>query len=551
MRLPSTALRTAWLSFGGTLLLLFPRAGWTQDDGEPLPTELVTIEKKFDARLAEAEPVGTRPSLPPIDTSLVPQTYEAIPVETDIAYSPPSIRPLAVRSEEQPPTYEGLVRLGAGFPLGWLGDLGYASRSDAFAFRADAHTYGIQRSETDEPRYAEVDATVGGTFYTEAGVAVDADLDYDRRMYRYYGYEAATGDTTGLPVDRLDQAFSQFGLRAAVRNSNENSAGIDYRVGIDLDFLSDAFSTKERNGLLNVFARRDFGDFWYAEAEVDVDITSYDATEKQDLNNYGFTPTVGAHYDQFGVRLGATVANTDDEFLVFPQAEISYVIGGGFVAVAGVDGGLKKNNLSNVSRYMPYVAEDFELRNSRVYRGYAGLQGQTIGINYRATVSYSRINDLAIYGLDSSGYRFTTAYDSANVIGIKLEASAPLTDRVTGGLLVENRIFTLENANKPYLLPSFDASFNARYEAVPGKVYVEASLTAQNALPYVVEVTTEGPREERTEALLDLSLAADFAINERLSAFAQANNILNNRREKFPYYPTVGINVLGGIVAKF
>lgn len=550
MTSPHYALRLAVVAVVATLA--FAKIAVAQPD---LPGSQVRVEKLFDARLADAERVAPTPTLPALDTAVVAQRYEAIPVEPDVAYAPPRIKPLAIKTEDPPEAYKGFARLGVGLPLSWLGDLGYATRLDALALRADAHTYGIRGDYDEDQRYSEVRAGLGATYYTPGAVAVDLDVDYDRRDYRYYGFAEAVRDTSmRLVGEQAEQHFGVFGVELGVRNARPGDSGIDYFGRVGFDILADNFASKERRFRIEAGGRKDFTDVWYAEIALDVDLLSFEADRTQQLYNYGLTPAVGAHFDRWGVRLGAEVTNSSDTFRVFPAVEASYNLGRGFVAVVGADGGLRQNSYRALTEYLPFLVRDPRITNAEVWRGYASLLGLARGVTYKATASYSRINKLAVFATDPSlPYKFRPAYDTAGVVGLELEAEMPVTERLSGSLLVDNRFYTLERFDKPYLLPSFDAQLRAGYEVLPERFTATGILLAQNALP-VIGFNDEG--EEVSDnvddgTLLDLSVHGDYRVSKHFAAFAQLNNLLNNRRRAFPNYPMVGTNVLAGVRARF
>ena len=549
---PRTSRTTRALSLalaGSVLALLGPQGAWAQDP--TLPGSEVRVEKLFDARLDDARRLGLTPSLPALDTARVTQRYGVMPVESDIAYDPPRIRPLAIKTEAPPDPYKGFARLGAGLPAAFIGDLGYATRNDRLALRSDLHGYGIRGGYDGQQRYGEFDGRLGATYYTDAALAVDLDLRYDRRGYRYYGFEEARRDTSDrLPAQLQRQHFGVFGIDAGVRNVAETPSGISYYARLRADFLEDNFATAERHTQLAGGGRRDFGEAWYAEIALDLDFVNFDGRTRQDLKVYRLRPTVGAHFDQLGLRLGATIANENDVFAYYPAVEVSYAINPSFVVVAGADGGPRQHSYHNLTTYLPYLSPDSEIRIAQERRLFGSVQGRTRGIDFAATASFTRVNGLALFVEDSAAaYRFMPRYDSAGIFGLRLDASAPIGARLTGGLQVENRVFSLETADEPYLLPSFDAQLRARYVVVPDRFNVTGFVIAQNSLP----VWRPSDRAETPETgfLLDLSVHGEYEFGGRFSAFAQANNLFNNQRRKFPYYPIIGINVLAGLTARF
>ena len=541
------ALAIGNVSGGGSALL----AQTDSTAAATLPGSEVRVEKLFDARLLDARRIDLAPTLPSLDTSLVPQTYEVVAVESDIAYAPPRIRPLAVKVEPPETPYKGFARAGAGLPAAFLGDLGYATNTERYALRADAHTYGFKGNLNDDQRYAEVNARLGGTLYATEQVAVDLDVDYDRRQFRYYGFEGARRDTNAelLGPDR-QQHFGILGLRAGIRNAAETAPGVDYRVHVTTDFLTDNFGVDERQLGLTGMARKDFTEAWYAELATDVTFVRYAGAERQRLNVVEILPTVGAHFDKVGLRLGANVANEDDAFRFYPNLEATYAISPTLVLIAGADGGPRPQSYRALSGYLPFLVSDPEIRIAQELRVFGGVQTRVRGVDLEVTAGYTRVNNLALFVTDSAQvYKFRPRYDSADVLSVKAEASAPILARLSGNLLVEARTFSLETAEDPYLLPGFDAQLRLRYAFGDERLAVSGLLVSQNALPALAPGDlTAAPA---TGTLFDFSVHGEYRFAERFGAFAQANNLFNNRRRKFPYYPTLGINLLAGVTARF
>jgi len=51
--------------------------------------------------------------------------------------------------------------------------------------------------------------------------------------------------------------------------------------------------------------------------------------------------------------------------------------------------------------------------------------------------------------------------------------------------------------------------------------------------------------------LFDVNLGGQYEITDKFSGFLNINNILNNERERFNNYPSVGLNFLAGIILKY
>ena len=76
---------------------------------------------------------------------------------------------------------------------------------------------------------------------------------------------------------------------------------------------------------------------------------------------------------------------------------------------------------------------------------------------------------------------------------------------------------------------------------------VRASLFVQNGVNYKLK----NGDADRLNALYDLSLGGEYFFSKNIGLFLDINNILDNKRERWQNLPTFGLNVLGGISARF
>jgi outer membrane receptor protein involved in Fe transport len=76
---------------------------------------------------------------------------------------------------------------------------------------------------------------------------------------------------------------------------------------------------------------------------------------------------------------------------------------------------------------------------------------------------------------------------------------------------------------------------------------VKASLFVQNGVNYI---NNKG-EAARLNPLLDLSLGGEVFFTKNIGVFLDVNNLLNQKRERWENYPTFGLNILGGVSARF
>ena len=114
---------------------------------------------------------------------------------------------------------------------------------------------------------------------------------------------------------------------------------------------------------------------------------------------------------------------------------------------------------------------------------------------------------------------------------------------------VSQNIYDPKVERKPWHLVGTEINVQAIYTDVEGKFKGTAQMFLQDG---VWTTTSFIPgRFEELNALFDLSLEGEYWFADNFGAFLQLNNLLDNTRYRWYFYPTYGINVLGGITVRF
>jgi outer membrane receptor protein involved in Fe transport len=61
----------------------------------------------------------------------------------------------------------------------------------------------------------------------------------------------------------------------------------------------------------------------------------------------------------------------------------------------------------------------------------------------------------------------------------------------------------------------------------------------------------KGNKAVKLDPIMDIGGSAEYAFLNRLSAFVNANNLLNNKYQRWSGYQVYGMNIFGGIRLKF
>lgn len=541
------------------IFALSASAAWAQDPN--LPSGEIDIIKSFDARLGEAERFLLTPALPPLDTSTRRLEYRSVTRTLPVAYLPPKIRPLAMRSEREEAGYNGYLKAGGGFPAAFFGQ-GYYNISAVENLNVDLfanHHSANNSQQVENQRFSNTDAGVDATYHFDQGFAVNGKLKYAVDAVHYYGYNAVNDavddpdQVISFAQDQVRQRFRIVDGEASIYNNARTEADFNYYAGAKVYLMNGNFAANRENG----FDLRIGGTKWFdgthpLSVELQTDFTGYDDEEgDQSLNNFFLRPNFTFHGDRFRAKLGANVASHNDEFTFFPDLEVTAVMVEGIVnAYVGADGTLQKNNFRSLAEYNPFIGSTFTLRNTLYYDFFGGVRGNVEGVEYDFQASYRTLENLAMFRLldpFSEIPRFNVIYDDGSLVTIKGSLSAPLFEGFEAIAAFNQNIYSLDNEEQPWHLPALTVNFGGRYTTMEDKLTIKGDFFLENGVPYV---NAEG-EADRLNTLFDISLGADFFFTEKFGGFVQLNNLANNRRERWFRYPTFGINAMAGIMLRF
>jgi hypothetical protein len=522
-----------------------------------LPSGQVDIVKSFEARLAEANRIDVRPQLPPLDTTTRRLTYNVIGKDVSVEYLPPRIRPLAFRTEQPPTIYDGYASFGVGLPNAFYGELSYdITKNKEFDFGIDLlrHTLSNNR-KVENQRVSDNRLGLDGTYYFDQGFAVRGKVGFQSNGVNYYGYNDLNAelDTNlySFKLEEVRQRFNIFDFGLELFNGERTQGDLNYRAAADIYLMNDNYAARENGLLLTFGATKWFDEKHPLSVTLRTDFSSFRDTAQQSLNNFYLEPSYTYHGDAFQVKIGGNLVSNDDNFSFFPNLEASAnVVDGVLTAFVGVNGSLAKNNFRNLVAYNPFILTRLTVQNSKWTEYYGGVKGTISGITYQGQVGYKQVDNLALFQLGNpldSIARFDVLYDTASIVTIKGNVILPLFEglELLGG--VSQNIYTLDREEKPWHLPAFSLNAGAHYFTPDRKVDLRAELFLENGVPFLNSLG----EADNLNALFDVSLRGEYHFTEKFGAWLEINNLAGNQRQRWFRYPTVGVNFLVGVSARF
>lgn len=538
----------------GLLILIGSATAYAQPGIE---NSKVTVVSTFEARLTDANRVKITPNAPRPDTTRVRQQYLVTDRPISLDYPAPVIRPRGISKKKAPPVKNGYASIGAGLPGALFGDLSYdLTGVDNAEFGVFARHYSINNNgSVENQRSSDTEFGVQGTYLFDQGFAVSGGVGYETASRYYYGYNFTPLDSTEerptFEEDDVRQRFNTFSVNAEIANGTRTAADIDYSAGVSLYLMDGNPAVRENNIDMTIGGTKWIADDKPLDLKFRADFTTYKDTSTQNLTNFylmpSFTTPIAGKYR---LKIGVNLTSQEDDFDVFPNFSIhAPLVEGTLSGFLGWDGDLQNNTLRTLTDYNPWVRTRLRVRTSEYWRIFGGIDGTFSGISYRVEANYKNIDNLALFVLnrDREIPNFDVLYDDGTVVTLQATGSMNPIENLTVNGSVAQRFYTMENQEQPWHLPSFTLNLGGAYKLLDGKLTTGADLYVENGLPFM---NLEG-EADNLNALLDLSVNADYSFGENFSAWVKVNNLFNNRRERFAQYPTIGLNLLVGVAAKF
>jgi len=530
--------------------LIISVISYSQKD-KNLPTDQVNVVKNFETRLADFEKLNTKPSLPPLDTINTKQNmkYSIQEKAINIDYPAPKLRPISMKADPLPPAYNGYLKAGYGSLSMPYFDAGYVFNQDkTLEIGGKAHYEAAQSSKITNQKYSQFGLNLDGTYLMENNIGLSAKLGYAGNAYSFYGYDH---EKYNFSSDSVKQQFNAFDLGAKIFSVKKTESDFSFNGGLDLGIYNDRFDSKETSLGFNASGTKWFADKHPLTVKLKTQRVGFSDTTDQTISNIWLQPNFEYHHDYFNIHVGVNMLSTAAKFKVFPDVKAAFNLADNvFTVFAGWQGDAQINSFRTLSTYCPYILSSIPINNAFYNEFYGGLKGSVNILDYQAQVGFKYVQNQALFVSDTNPLRFNrlrVIYDTMSITYVKGNlVLRPLEGLEVFGSLIFN-VFKPKHEQAAWHLPALDGNFGAKYALLNNKVKLKGGAYFQsgpNAL------TAQGTTE-RLGSLFDLSIGAEYWPHKNIGIYFDANNLLNNKRQRWLGYDQFGINVNGGIVARF
>lgn len=423
------------------------------------------------------------------------------------------------------------------------------------------------------------------------GIQLSGGVYYKNDMYHYYGV-----NLTEFPITLTDaqieeacprQVYNTIGGRIGLASTSTRTGELSHSGDVDYHYTFDRFETQEHS--VDVAYGLGYTQNWWGDKnhpqKVGVDLGfQYDGFMLGDnpIENRVFFKVnpfleMGGEFYKLhlGVRFdGATQVVPEDKFFaVRPDLSGSiFVLNKKLEFYAGLNGGRKMLRYSEIIEENPfyycgyYPNHSFGIfRFQNVRLGFEGgvrtnivdIVDLHLGVRYRHTENdpfyqqrmvsvflpitpETQLPVLNSYGL---------VYDETRTVSILANARVKLRNSLTADLGFAYNSCKPTVEEYAWYRPTTEGKLKLTYD-LNDKLSFNTAFLYQGGR-YAKVFTDEGYQSEKMKDVFDLSLGADYTINDQISVFALVDNVACQKYQLYYNYPVTGIQLYAGVKLRF
>ncbi len=529
-----------------TILLSFGLSIFLQAQ-EELEQEEVKVIKNFEAQLLESERLKVMASLPAVDTLNRAVSYDVPSKVLDLKYGPPQIKPIAMRRDELPEVFSSYLKAGMGNFNAYYGEASHHRQvNNNLSLGGHAMYQRADNKKVENQSFADTHIDLNGQYTLSPNSHINADLGFKDEVRHFFGYN---NELNEFSREDVRQRFQTIAGEATYINTTNDNLGIELEGLLGYSRKSDYFDNRENSYDIELSAKKLVQNKHAVKLSLISDLNNFQDSVVQKLNNFNIRPEVIFHADKFSVQVGSNLVFSKDNFNALPFIHAAAnIVSNQLVAFAGWNSNIQENTFHSLTNYNPFLVSTPEIFNSKFHDFYGGLKGSIKGVNYTGKIGYKEIDNIPLFlSSNADSLQFDVIRDSASIVYIEGILDFTLFKKLTFISTVSQKIYTVENEAKAWHLPSFELNLTARYKMLKDKMFLKGEFFSANGVPFL----NTNNEVDHLNTLLELNLGVEYWVLPNVGIYFDANNLFNNKRQRWDGYANYGINFLGGVVAKF
>ena len=421
------------------------------------------------------------------------------------------------------------------------------------------------------------------------GFQIDAGVNYKNDMYHYYGVNLDSIPLTDEEIERYcpRQTYNTIGAHVGLASTSTRLGEFGHTGSVDYHYTFD--NTYEREHFVDVEYGLGYSQHWWGDKSYPQKVGVDAAFQYQcfDISHWVAELPVAGRNDMFllklnpffemsgefyklrlGVRLdGVNRVQEDDKFFALrPDVSGSlYVLNKKLEFYAGLNGGRKLTTYSDIIGENPFVGNNLMLLAQNVRFGFEGGVRTNIAeiVDVHLGVRYRNIDNDPLYMTDDYNMditqtvvpfnRFKLVYDETRTVSVLANVRLKMRNSLTADLGFAYNNCKPTNEECPWYRPTTEGKLKLTYDLNEQLSFNGSFLFQGGRYAKVVGVGEHGLTytTQKLKNVFDLSLGADYKVNDQLTAFALLDNVLCQKYQLYYNYPVTGIQLFAGVKMKF
>jgi len=551
-----------------------------QREKDTIDTDVVNVVKPYTPTISDAFKVKETVTLDDsTNTTKKEVKYNIFSIPVASTFTPAKGKAAAVDKEKEPKLYDNYASLGVGTYTTVLGEV-YLN-----------HALSRTESVGGYLSYNSSGGGIDGLLLEDHFITTKLNINYSSNLrdlswnvdggfqyqkYNWYGLPQPYFDSATADMLNVEHSFfgAHFGGEIDFNDAIVNNANMRFRR-----FGDDQNSGENRFVFNTEFDVPIQGETINTEVTLDYIGGSFDRNYYYDEElkygniNVAIAPSYELKQDDLTVNFGVELVYLNDteanrnKFYIYPNFTASYrLVDEILIAYGGIVGGLIQNSYYELANENPFVSPTLLIvPTDQQYNASLGLKGKlsnsmsyNISGHYFADRNKALFNSNSVLGGATEDYQYGNSYgivyDNLKTYSIAGELNVDFNRNFKLGIKAEYFSYTTSLQDEPWNLPDIKGNLFLDYQ-------IDSHWFAGAGLYYVGERKDQSYEEDPLNSTTPITVTLDsffdanahlgYKINDQLSIYAKANNMVNKQYERWLNYPVQGIQFLVGATFQF
>lgn len=515
-----------------------PALSWGQADST-FKDATIDIIQSYEPQVREAEKPRWSPSPPPLDTHRATLQFDVPQQALSYTYAALPIRPLSLSRDSLPPSYPDylLVGLGNRSSRTLAATLSRLS-TPRLGTRIQFHHHGLKGSQPHQ--HSSRTDILARLQSRKSRQPWTADLGFHHQRYGLYGYDARQYE---FPRDSALAAYTGLKARLGTENLLGKGRAWSDAPQLDLSLFRTRTGRTETQVQLSVPIQYRLLPSLNFSAEAFASLAQYDG---QGNSLAAIRPGLHWHRGPLQARAGLHPTWGEKGGYLLPDLSFTYRPRRFPLGIdLGYRAEISQNLFEEWVHYNPYVTDRYTPVQSHLRTVHAGLElhaGHHLQAGVRGSwTQYDYFAFLASSGPQGRYFSFHP-FEELRSRSISIYGRYQIGHLLSIGLVQEWISFSQIEGHQPWHIPTWRT--RADLSAQPWK-----RLRLGAYLLYLGGIHASDL--EKLDPGLDLGLNGEYALGQRLSAWARVDNLFNSQYQRWSGYPQFGIRGMAGIRFRF